>query len=100
MKKLNFFLLTALATIAVSAQAFAQQVTGNVRDEAGLPIIGATVVVDGTTVGTTTDVDGHFAIRIPEGGTSLTATFLGYDAQTLAVGGGFRSMTSCCASRR
>ena len=99
MKKLNF-LLAAIVSVVCSVQAFAQEVTGTVRDEAGMPIIGATVMVEGTTAGTTTDIDGRFALRAPAEGTALTASFLGYDSQSIIVGGGRLSMISSSANSR
>ena len=56
------FLLTA-------SFAFGQKtVTGVVSDPDGLPLPGATVVVDGTTIGVTTDFDGNYSISVGEGG--------------------------------
>ena len=64
--------LIALATLLLmSVCAFAQNITvqGNVTsDEDGLPIIGASVLVVGTTTGTITDIDGNFTIQnVPQG---------------------------------
>ena len=58
MKKL--YLLFAMAFMAFSAQA---QISGTVTDgEGGEPLIGASVMIKGTTVGTITDVDGKFTM--------------------------------------
>ena len=55
----------ALFVLSASAQT---QYKGTVVDELGQPVIGATVVVKGTTIGTTTGVDGEFAIAVPAKG--------------------------------
>ncbi|WP_460941842.1 TonB-dependent receptor [Spirosoma daeguense] len=62
-------------------------VSGTVKDEknAGLP--GVSVVVKGTTRGSTTDANGQYKISVPEGnGTTLTFSFVGYQSQDVAVG--------------
>ena len=67
------------------ATAFAQpvNVTGTVLDKAtGQPIIGAGVVVSGSTTGTATDVDGAFTVRVPSG-TMLEFSYIGYTTRTL-----------------
>lgn len=60
-------------------------VTGKVVDKNGDPIIGANVVVKGTTQGTITDIDGHYSIAIPDGAI-LKVTYIGYHAQEITVG--------------
>lgn len=67
---------------------FAQEktITGTVTSaEDGLPLPGTTVVIDGTTKGTSTDLDGRFSIRANQG-EKLTFSFLGMTSQTVAVG--------------
>lgn len=88
MKNLTYRIALILAILcAGSVSAFAQQVKGTVNDAAGSPIIGAAVVVEGTTVGTTTATDGSFTINATEG-QSLVVSYIGYIPQTVAVGGG------------
>ena len=73
--------------LAVSVFAFAQQrVTGTVTDANGEPVIGASVIVEGTTTGTTTGVDGTFTISAPEKA-NLVFAYLGYKDQVVAVAG-------------
>ena len=67
---------------------FAQQrtVTGTVVSaEDGLPVIGASVHVQGTSQGTTTDLDGKFSIKVNDNA-SLTFSYVGMQAQTIPVG--------------
>lgn len=75
-----------LSTGAVaSTQNITQQdrlVTGTIKDKTGEPLIGVSVAVKGTTIGTMTDLDGNFSIRVPEGKT-LEVTYIGYVTQTL-----------------
>ncbi|MDA8857136.1 TonB-dependent receptor plug domain-containing protein, partial [Flavobacteriaceae bacterium] len=67
---------------------FAQKtVTGVVSDPDGLPLPGATVLVQGTMTGVTTDFDGNFSINVSEG-QSLEFSFVGYDTSAIAVGSG------------
>lgn len=64
-------------------------VTGRVRDAKGLPVIGASVVVKGTPIGVSTDVEGRFALTVPSTDTAqLEISFLGYETQVFSVGGG------------
>ena len=76
-----FILLLGFSPLS---QAFAQfGITGTVTDWARNPIIGATVVIQGTNIGTTTDFDGHYTIyAIP--GDTLVFSYLGM--KTLKVG--------------
>ena len=88
MKNLTYKIALILAIVCMgTASAFAQQVKGTVKDAAGTPVVGAAVVVEGTTVGTTTATDGSFTINATEG-QSLVVSYIGYIPQTVAVGGG------------
>lgn len=61
-------------------QAFAQQaISGTVKDSQGTPLVGASVKVKGTTVGTLADKDGAFTIKLPPGKTVLTVSYVGYE---------------------
>ena len=83
MKK-NIF-LSALLSLTFSLSAFAQQITGSVSDDAGIPLPGASVVIQGTSSGTTTDFDGNFSIETSQGST-LVISYVGYDSQLIVVG--------------
>ena len=80
--------LSLIAILGLCAYGFAQnrQVSGTVADAEGKPVAGATVLVDGTTVGTTTNASGQFTISAPTNGT-LLVTFIGYEAQRVAIAG-------------
>ncbi len=70
------------------ASARPSSVSGVVKDADGLEVIGATVLVRGTTAGTTTGLDGTFTLAIPESVSrpELIVSFIGYQTVTLAVG--------------
>ena len=83
MKKIYSFCL-CLAAMLLSLTAMAQQtVKGTVIDEAGQPVIGATVIVKGTNQGTTTGIDGAFQIVVPAKG-ELQVSYIGYITENIA----------------
>ena len=61
-------------------------ITGTVVDRDGEPLPGVTISVQGTTVGTVSDIDGRYSIVVPEGG-SLVFSFIGFERQVVEVGG-------------
>lgn len=60
-------------------------VTGVVVDAAGVPVIGANVIVKGTTVGTITDFDGNYSLEVPENAV-LQISYIGYLTEQVTVG--------------
>lgn len=62
-----------------------KQITGTVIDASGVPIIGANVMVKGTTNGTITDLDGKFTLNVPAGAV-LLVSYIGYANQEVKVG--------------
>ena len=97
------FAATAMATLALSAHSLkasavpvdnfitpttVQQqkttVAGTVTDAAGEPIIGASIVVKGTSRGTVSDADGHFTLSAPQG-TILEVSCIGFEKKTIKV---------------
>ena len=73
------FVLLALVSLTFSVGAWAQNitVTGTVTDKSGEPIIGVYVLVQGTQNGTSTDIDGKYALEVPANAT-LQFTSMGY----------------------
>lgn len=51
----------------------------------GQPVIGASIVVKGTTIGTVTDMDGKFTLEVPENGKILSISYVGMNPQDVAV---------------
>ena len=60
-------------------------ITGTIVDPSGMPVIGANVLVKGTTNGTITDMDGKFSLEVTEG-TILTVSYIGYMDYQVKVG--------------
>ena len=85
MKKLYFFL--SLMGIFKLSVRMAQQksVSGMVLDETGGPLPGATIIVEGSNPGVTSDFDGNFSIQAAEGEV-LLVSYVGYADEQLAVG--------------
>ena len=71
---------------SASALAQNQTVSGTVVDEMGEPVIGATVMVEGTKIATVTDLDGNYQIAAPAGA-KVTISYIGYMPQTVKPGG-------------
>ncbi len=72
---------------AVAAESDTQQqetITGTVLDDTGEPIIGASVIVDGTGTGTITDLDGNFTLKVAPG-TKLKISFIGFTEQIVSA---------------
>ncbi|HAH37101.1 MAG TPA: SusC/RagA family TonB-linked outer membrane protein, partial [Algoriphagus sp.] len=67
------------------AKAQDQQVSGTVSDETGYPLPGVTILLKGTTRGTTSDLDGKYSISAPSTGV-LVFSFIGYDPKEVTVG--------------
>ena len=85
MKRLTFLLFCLLLGIGM-ANAQTKKVTGTViSTEDNLPIIGASIVVKGTTVGTVTDFNGSFSLDVPSSAKTLVVSFVGMKPQELAV---------------
>lgn len=79
-------LLTLLLVVLGFGLAQAQQkISGSVTDEAGEPLIGATILVKGTANGTVTDIDGNFSIMASEG-QQLEVAMVGMNTETITVG--------------
>ncbi len=89
MKKLSFILKTLLIVAWVSVSPVVAQslnVTGVVKDDTGAPLIGASVVVQGTTIGAATSVDGSYILQVPDGSTKLLFSYIGFDSQEVEIG--------------
>ena len=89
MKSLTKKLLLSLALcIGAGFVASAQNtVKGIVTDENGEPLIGAGVMVEGTTIGTITGIDGDYVLSVPADAVNLVFSFIGLADQTVAING-------------
>lgn len=78
----NVFKIILMTLFSLSI--YAQQFSGNVTDENGIPLPGASVIVQGTNSGVVTDFDGNFSIETSIGET-LVISFVGYASQSIIV---------------
>jgi len=72
-----------LCSLTISAQN--RTITGTILDETGFEVIGANVFVEGTTVGTTTDVEGKFQLKVSEDTKTLIVSYVGYADQKVSI---------------
>ena len=86
MKKL--FAVVALLLMAVVAQAQGQTVKGTVLDEAGEPMIGATVKAVGGQGGTVTDMDGNYVLKVDQKVKQIEVAYVGYRNQKIQIKNG------------
>lgn len=86
-RKLTMFL--ALFFIGIGLALAQTQVRGTVVDEAGEPVIGATIQIKGTSQGTVSDIDGNFNLSAAAGGT-LVISYVGYQTQEVPVSANVR----------
>ena len=88
-KFLTMCLGLAILAMAIPAQVFAQsgryEVKGVVVDATGTPVIGASVVEQGTTNGITTDVNGQYVLNVNSSESVVVVSYIGYVTQTLAA---------------
>jgi hypothetical protein len=86
MKNLILLLYCFLIAGMQLSQAQGVAITGKTTDQAtGEPFPGVTIMVRGTTVGTTSLADGTYSLPVPAGGTALVFSFVGYQTQEVAI---------------
>ena len=86
MKK-NYFLIVWFTLFCFAASAQEKTISGTVNSaEDNLPVPGVSVFVKGTTNGSSTDLDGHYKITVPNSADSLVFSSVGMETQTLAIG--------------
>jgi TonB-linked SusC/RagA family outer membrane protein len=86
MKKLStIVLILFLASAAVFAQ---KTVNGTITDASGVPLIGANVIVKGTSTGTITDIDGNYSLTVPEGYSILEVSYTGFTDSEINIANG------------
>lgn len=79
-------LFLAVSFAGSEAAAQTRTLTGTVVDHEGSPVVGAAVIVDGTTRGTSTGSDGKFALNGVSPAQHVTVSYIGYMSRTVAVG--------------
>ena len=85
-KRLILSFLTLMVAMTMQAQ---QEISGNVVDPEGEPIIGATVMEKGTSNGVITDIDGNFKMKVAAG-TTLVISYIGFNTQELPAQNGMQ----------
>lgn len=83
-QRLILFVLLAVCTSGVMAQ---NKITGTVVDASGEVIIGASVLVKGTSTGAVTDLNGHFTLDKVQANANLVVSYVGYKSQTVSAAG-------------
>ncbi|MBD3661664.1 MAG: SusC/RagA family TonB-linked outer membrane protein, partial [Arenibacter algicola] len=87
MIKFKHAIIAIVVFIGQFAYSQTSTVSGIVSDDTGIPLPGATIVISGTTVGTTTDFDGKFTLPDVPSNASLIITYLGYEKMTIPLNG-------------
>ncbi len=82
MKRIYTLLALSLSALSILAQI---NIAGRITDDLGEPLPFATVSVRGTTIGTTSDMAGHFTLGIPQKGATVEISYVGYKSYTLVV---------------
>ncbi len=77
-----------LLTFSLLASAQNKQITGNVSDEKGSPIAGASVVAKGSRTGTTTGLDGNFTLSVSSSVKKIVISYVGYTSQDVDISSG------------
>ncbi len=85
--QLLFMIVLSIVASLQYAQAQERTITGTVTDDSGGVLPGASIVLKGTTIGTTTDADGNYGISLSSDGGTLIYSFVGSQSKEIAVGG-------------
>lgn len=72
---------------AIDKEGQPRKVTGRVVDASREPVIGASVVIEGTSMGTITDIDGNFSLEVSDDNVMLTISYIGYKTHNVRVQG-------------
>lgn len=87
MKNFRLKFVLALLLMGGGISVSAQNIKGIVKDATGTPVIGAAVMVDGSTVGTSTDINGEWVLNVPNASNAtLEISFIGLKTQRVAIG--------------
>lgn len=84
LSSIRIFMILMLWCYSSNITAQTREISGSVTDSAGEPLIGVSIVVKGTTIGTTTDLDGRFSLSTSMGST-LQVSYVGYTSQEVKV---------------
>lgn len=94
MRKLAYLLLSICISAGIATAQSGRTVTGVVKGDNGKPVADASVVVKGTTIGTTTDTKGIFTLKsVPASATTLVVSSTNFESTEVAIGSGAVSVT-------
>lgn len=79
-------LVVALVVFGLVGAMAQRTISGTVTDESGEPLIGASILVKGTSTGMVTDLDGTYSLSVPEGATTLVFSYTGYTTKEVELG--------------
>ncbi len=92
LRKARYFLKNGILLLLLFSSSFAfgqnqnlKSISGNITDPDGNPLVGATIRVKSTTIGTTSDNNGNYAIKVPESNTVLVYSSIGYETQEVYI---------------
>jgi hypothetical protein len=85
-KQRTIRLALAAGLVMTTCASWAEPISGTVKDANGDPVIGATVMEQGTQNGTVTDIDGNFTLDLKKGG-NINISYVGMKSQSLATAG-------------
>ena len=80
----KLILLVSVLCLSLAAAAQSESIRGTILDTDGLPVIGAAVIIQGTSVGTSTDLDGRFILSVNPGQT-IEISSIGFKTKTIVV---------------
>ena len=89
LRHLAVLFLWCTALLGGLIPAFAQQggkkITGQVIDENKEPMIGVSILIVGTSIGTITDFDGNYTLNVPQGNKELQFSYVGYELSLIHI---------------
>ena len=85
MKK-RLLLLLSMVVLSLGISYAQKSISGTVLNDQKEPLIGASVVVKGTTAGAITDIDGKYSLSVPSDATTLVISFTGFTTQEIPIG--------------
>src|SRR5690348_1874804 len=88
--RLRIAALLLFCALLYTSLVFAQdrKITGKITDDKNIPLVGATVLVKGTNLVTSTDQAGNFTLTLPQGRRTLVVSYVGMEQQEVSVANG------------
>ena len=81
------YIISAVLFLSIFSMLSAQKtISGIVKDDDGQPLVGASIVLKGTSIGTITDVDGKYSITVPKENMTIVVSFVGFGSMEIPIG--------------